>query len=144
MEDIITLESAIAETELQIEQLTGSLRRYDALVDYATVELRLREVPRLTTVEEAPPTFSSQLGNAFADGLHSFGDFLQGMAIFLAYNWIWLTLLALAAAAAVGISKRRQARRAETFGQARAQGLGASRRKKGDGPEGPDDKQPKT
>ena len=35
MEDIITLESAIADTELNIEYLTGTLRKYDALVDYA-------------------------------------------------------------------------------------------------------------
>ena len=43
MEDIITLESAIAETELEIEQLTGSLRHYDALVDFATVTVSLWE-----------------------------------------------------------------------------------------------------
>ena len=84
MEDIITLESAIAETELAVEQLTGTLRHYDALVDYATIEIRLREVPRLTTVEETPPTFTSRLGNAFTDGLHGFGDFLQDLAILLA------------------------------------------------------------
>ena len=109
MEDIITLESAIAETELQIEQLTGSLRHYDALVDFATVELRLREVVRLTTVEDTPPTFGSRLGSAFADGLHSFGDFLQSLAIFLAYNWTWLVLLVLIAFLAVKVSRRRQA-----------------------------------
>ena len=39
MEDIITIESAISETELAIEQLTGTLRSYDALVDFATVHL---------------------------------------------------------------------------------------------------------
>ena len=34
MEDIITIESAISDTELEIEQLTGTLRQYDSLVDY--------------------------------------------------------------------------------------------------------------
>ena len=121
MEDIITLESAIAETELQIEQLTGSLRHYDALVDFATVDIRLREVVRLSTVEEAPPTFGSRLSNAFVDGLHGFGDFLQELAIYLAYNWTWMLILALILVLVVKLSKRRQARRAETFGQQRAQ-----------------------
>lgn len=143
MEDIIALESAISETELQIEQLTGSLRHYDALVDYATIELRLREVLRLSTVEEAPPTFASRLGNAFTDGLHGFGDFLQGLALFLAYNWTWLVLLALIITAVVGLSKRRQARRAESFQQARAQRPEFFRRKEKDGPKTADDKQPK-
>lgn len=141
MEDIIDLENAISETELQIEQLTGSLRHYDALVDYATIELRLREVLRLSAVEEAPPTFASRLGNAFTGGLRSFGDFLQGLAIFLAYNWIWLLFLGLVLLLVVKISRRRQARRTETFRQARERGSGFFKRKK-DEPKNPDDKQP--
>ena len=141
MEDIIDLENAIAETELQIEQLTGSLRHYDALVDFATVEIRLREVIRLSTVEEAPPTFGSRLGNAFADGLHGFGDFLQDLAIFLAYNWTWLLILALILLAVVKLSKRAQARRGETFRQARERRDGFFNLKKKDEPKNPDDKQ---
>lgn len=143
MEDIIDLENAIAETEYQIEQLTGSLRHYDSLVDFATVEISLREVLRLTEVEEAPPTFGRQLGSAFTGGLRSFGDFLQGAAIFLAYNWLWLVVLALIVLAVVKLSKRAQARRMETFRQARERtpGGGFFKRKK-DEPKNPDDKQP--
>ena len=43
MEDIITIESAISETELQIEYLTGSLRKYDSQINYSTVNLQLYE-----------------------------------------------------------------------------------------------------
>ncbi len=142
MEDIIDLENAISETEYQIEQLTGSLRHYDSLVDFATIDVRLREVLRLTTVEEAPPTFGSRLGNAFTDGLRSFGDFLQGLAIFLAYNWIWLLFLGLVLLVVVKLSKRAQVRRAETFRQAREQKAGGFFKRKKDGPKNPDDKQP--
>ena len=41
MADIITIESAISDTEYEIESLSGTLRHYDALVDYATVSLTL-------------------------------------------------------------------------------------------------------
>lgn len=143
MEDIIALESALAETELQIEQLTGSLRHYDALVDFATVEIRLREVPRLTTVEETPPSFSSQLANAFANGLYGFGDFLQSLAIFLAYSWIWLVLLAVIVFLGIRVSKRKKTKTEETFRQAGGQGSGFFRRKKTEDTKKPDDKQPK-
>lgn len=143
MEDIIALENAIAETELEIEQLTGSLRRYDALVDYATVQVYLREVLRLSAVEESPPTFASQLGSAFTGGIRSFGDFLQGLALFLAYNWLWLALLAAIAAAAVRASRRRQARRAEAFRQAGDAHPGFFRRGKPEDGKKPDDKPPK-
>ncbi len=142
MEDIIDLENAISETEYQIEQLTGSLRHYDSLVDFATIDVRLREVLRLTAVEEAPPTFGSRLGNAFTGGLRSFGDFLQGLAIFLAYNWIWLLVLGLILLLVVKLSKRRQIQRTATFREARERGNGFFNRKK-DGPKNPDDKQEK-
>ena len=146
MEDIIDLENAISETEYQIEQLTGSLRHYDSLVDFATIDVRLREVLRLTTVEEAPPTFGSRLGNAFTGGLRSFGDFLQDVAVYLAYNWTWMVLLALIVLAAVKASKRAQARRAERFGgpfqEPKAKRDGFFKRKKKDEPKNPDDKQP--
>lgn len=141
MEDIIDLENAISETEYQIEQLTGSLRHYDSLVDFAMVEIGLREVLRLTTVEEAPPTFGRQLGSAFTEGLRSFGDFLQGVAIFLAYNWLWLLVLALILLLVIKLSRRKQAQRTETFRQARERGSGFFKRKK-DEPKNPDDKQP--
>lgn len=141
MEDIIDLENAISETEYQIEQLTGSLRHYDSLVDFATVEIGLREVLRLSAVEEAPPTFGRQLGSAFTEGLRSFGDFLQGVAIFLAYNWIWLVILALILLVVIKLSRRKQVQRTETFRQARERGSGFFKRKK-DEPKNPDDKQP--
>lgn len=142
MEDIIDLENAISETEYQIEQLTGSLRHYDSLVDFATVEIGLREVLRLSAVEEAPPTFGRQLGSAFTEGLRSFGDFLQGVAIFLAYNWIWLVILALILLVVIKLSRRKQVQRTETFRQARERGSGFFKRKK-DEPKNPDDKQGK-
>ena len=141
MEDIIDLENAISETEYQIEQLTGSLRHYDSLVDFATIDVRLREVLRLTTVEEAPPTFGSRLGNAFTGGLRGFGDFLQDVAIYLAYNWTWMVLLALVILAVVKLSRRAQARRGETFRQARERKPGGFFRRRKDEPKNPDDKQ---
>ena len=39
MEDIITIESAISDTELEIERLTGTLRQYDALVDLSLIHI---------------------------------------------------------------------------------------------------------
>lgn len=52
MEDIITLESAISETEQAIDDLSGTLQHYDARVDYASVSISLREVKQLSDVEE--------------------------------------------------------------------------------------------
>ena len=93
MEDIITIESAISETELEIEQLTGSLRTYDNRINYATVDMTLSEVYKLSGEEEAVTTFGGRLAAAFQGGLRAAGDSLENLAVFLAYNWILLLVL---------------------------------------------------
>ena len=93
MEDIITIESAISETELAIEQLTGTLRQYDSLVDYSTVTISLEEVYKLSNVEEPPTTFASRLGRAFAAGWNGFVDFLEAIVMILAYAWVPVLVL---------------------------------------------------
>lgn len=113
MEDIIALESAISETELQIEFLTGSLRKYDSLVNYSTVNLSLREVYRLSTDQEAPVTFSQRLGDAFITGLQRGIDGLEDFTIGLARNWVSLLILAAVIAAGVLVFRRNRKRRSQ-------------------------------
>lgn len=111
MEDIIVLESAISDTELQIEQLTGSLRKYDSMVDYATVTLYLQEVYRLSTDQETPVTFSQRLGAAFASGWERGVEGLEDFVVGLARNWMSLALLAVVTAALALLVRRRRLRR---------------------------------
>jgi len=101
MEDIISLENAISETELEIEHLTGSLRRYDSLVGYSTVTLRLEEVYKLSTDEEVAVTFGQRLGSAFSLGLRRGISGVEEFCIALARNWFNLIILAVAAAAVI-------------------------------------------
>lgn len=108
MEDIITIESAISETEQAIESLSGTLRHYDGLVDYATVYISLSEVYKLSNVEEVPDGFGSRLGAAFSAGLSGFVDGLENLAVALAYGWLWILLLAAVVIAAVKILRRRR------------------------------------
>ncbi len=110
MEDIITIESAISETEWTIESLSGTLRSYDALVDYATVTLSLSEVYRLSGTEEAPQTFGDRLSNAFRGGIENAGEALEDFVLWLAWNWMGLVVFVLLAAL-VALAARRTARR---------------------------------
>ena len=97
MEDIITIESAISETEQQIDDLSGTLRHYDGKVDYATVGISLSEVYKYSNTEEAPMTFAGRMGNSFASGWKAFVNTLEDLAVALAYSWMWLAILAVAA-----------------------------------------------
>ncbi len=107
MEDIITLESAISDTEYQIESLSGELRHYDALIDYSTIYVTLNEVYKVTEQDNAPLTFGQRIRNAFREGLRDFGDFLEDAAELLAYSWLTLVLVAAAVVLIVKLIRRK-------------------------------------
>lgn len=108
MEDIITVESAISETEARIESLSGELQHYDYLVDYSTVYLSLDEVYRLSSVEEPVTTLGGRLGTAFSSGWKNFTGFLESLAVALAYSWVWVVVLIAAAAVVLRRLRRRR------------------------------------
>ena len=109
MEDIITLESAISETELNIEMLTGTLRKYDSLVGFSTVEISLQEVYELSEVEEPVIGFGAKLAEAFKRGSRNFVDSVQSFALGFARNWVgWLIFIAIVAAVLVPVLRLRK------------------------------------
>lgn len=118
MEDIITIESAISETEQIIESLSGTLRHYDNLVDYSTINLSLNEVYKFSNVEEVPDSFASRLWSSFKEGLSDFGDWLEDIVVALAYGWLWIVIVVIVIVIVVrlagrGSEKRREARAAK-------------------------------
>ena len=128
MADIITIESEISETELQIEYLTGSLRRYDSLIGYSTVNISLREVYRLSDEEVAPVTFGERLVNAFKRGMEQAVDNFEDFLIYIARNW--LSLLVWAALIGGGITLIR--RRIRKHREEKLSGVKTVRNKKSD------------
>ena len=107
MEDIITIESAISETEWDIENLSGTLRHYDALVDYATVNVELSEVYQLSGQDKAVTTFGGRLGQSFVNGLRAVGSALEDFAVWLAYSWVWLLVIAAVIVVIVRVMRRK-------------------------------------
>lgn len=120
MADIITIESAISDTELEIEYLTGSLRKYDSQINYSTVNLCLREVYRLSTDEEVPVTFGQRFAAAFSSGFLRGVEGLEDFVIGMARNWVMLLLLAAIVAIAILLLRRGRRKRAERIAQAAA------------------------
>lgn len=108
MEDIITIESAISETELAIEQLSGTLRGYDALVDFSTVYVNLQEVYRLRNTEEPASGFASRLGTAFSSGWKNFVSGAENFAVALAYGWVGVLILITAVAVGIVIWRKKR------------------------------------
>lgn len=110
MEDIISLENALSETEYQIEQYTSDLKRYDSLIDFATIELRLTEVARISDEPGEVAPLGARVASAFGEGLHSFGDGLGNLAVWLAYHAVGVAAF-LAVLAGAGLAVRRRLRK---------------------------------
>ena len=110
MEDIISLENALSETEYQIEQYTSDLKRYDSLIDFATIELRLTEVARISDEPGEVAPLGTRVASAFGEGLHSFGDGLGNLAVWLAYHAVGVAAF-LAVLAGAGLAVRRRLRK---------------------------------
>ena len=109
MEDIIALENALAETEYEIDSLTGQKRAYDSLVDFSTITLRLREVQSLSAVSEGAG-FGSQLKRAAASGLGGFGSFLRGVLLFAVTIWPLLLVAAIVLAVMFYLRRRKRSK----------------------------------
>lgn len=111
MENIIALETALSDVEYQIEQLTGTLRRYDSLVDYATITVRLDEVLTITEQPKETATFGGRVSNAFKGGVDDLGRSLSDLAVWAAYNFVGVLFFLAIAAAALVVGTRAYRRR---------------------------------
>lgn len=110
MEDIIALESALADVQVEIEALTGELRRYDSLVDFSTIRLSLHEVRDLTALPEES-SFLSDIKLAFHNGTRGLVSFFQGLVLLLIGGWPFFVVLIVLLLIVLRIFKRRRAKK---------------------------------
>ncbi|MGI6160576.1 MAG: DUF4349 domain-containing protein [Christensenellales bacterium] len=83
LSDIIELEKEIADVLYQIEANTSSLKKIDALVDYSTVQLELKEVVKLSTVETSEGDYGTKFTQTVLSSYGDFVDMLGDLLIFI-------------------------------------------------------------
>ena len=105
LEELLALESQIADTQYAIDRLTQSLLSTDRRVSYATVSLTLREEkPGDAAITQ--PTFTERLFDALEAGWTAFADFMTDAALFLVASLPFLAVVALIALG-VHLARRR-------------------------------------
>lgn len=70
LKDIIELEKELANVRYEIENLTGTLKRYDNLVNYCTLTIDVIEVNKIKEVKNSK-TFSDKILNGFISSIES-------------------------------------------------------------------------
>lgn len=90
MSDLLEIEGRLTEVRYQLENYTSTLRLYDNQVDYATLDLTLREVEKFTPPEKQG--FWQKVTSGLADSMVDLG---QGIVDFVAWVLIELPYLVL-------------------------------------------------
>ena len=90
MEDIITIEDAITDTEYELASYSAEKNSYDDLIGFSTFSIDISEVLEYTPIEE--PTFGERLGSAFVSGLENFVDGLQSFIVWFLGNLIGIII----------------------------------------------------
>ena len=83
LDDILSLESQIADTQYQIDRLQESLIRTDRQVDYATVDISLREATPADQAADTELSFGQRVAAALKTSGEVFAGFIENAAIWL-------------------------------------------------------------
>lgn len=111
MEDIISLENALADVQYEIDMHNTTLRKYDSLIDYSTFTIYLEEVVKISQEPTPEDGFFTRLGVSFHDGFEGFLNGVQHLAFWLARNIIVLVILAVIIMVVVKLSRKHYKKR---------------------------------
>lgn len=95
LKDILELEKELANVRYQIEDLTGTIKKLDNLVDYSTLEVSVNEVQEVQLVKKAPITFWDRTAAGFVDSLKFMVSMFKGILIGAAYALPFIVLAAI-------------------------------------------------
>jgi len=79
IEDIIVLEERLSEIRYDIEGYTGNIRKWDNLVEFTTIELRINEVQEVT--DPKPDNLTTRSVETFVESTEAVGEILRGLVV---------------------------------------------------------------
>ncbi|HWR22038.1 MAG TPA: DUF4349 domain-containing protein [Feifaniaceae bacterium] len=112
MEDIITLETELSRLTYEIESLTTQLKRWDDLVDFATVSIDINEIPPAMAVA-SDDSVGTRISEGFNSTLSGVIVFFENLFVFIVAASPALILIALIAAVIVLIVRGRRRKAAK-------------------------------
>ena len=108
VEDLISIESAIADTQYSIDSYETRQRTIDRQVDMSEVDIYLREDSPVEVTSEM--SLGERISRAFQNSVEDFGQFLRNMLVFIVMALPALGLMAIITAAVLLICRAREKR----------------------------------
>lgn len=109
LNDLLTLESKLADVRQELETVKSQLKLYDSLIDYGTINLTVTEVKEYTEVveEEEEPTAWERISSGFVRSLKGVWNILTELFIFLIIALPYLVIPAAIVVIVLVIRKKR-------------------------------------
>ena len=104
MSDLLEIEERLTEVRYQLENYTSTLRLYDNQVDYATLDLTLREVAKFTPPEKQG--FWEKVTSGLADSIVDLGQGLVDVVAWVLIELPYLVLVGLLGWLVVFLTRR--------------------------------------
>ena len=83
VKDIIELERELSDLRYRIENLTGTIRKWDNLISYSTLEVSLSEVFEIKEVKPVPTTLGQRMKDGFANSIEVLGELGEGFMVLI-------------------------------------------------------------
>lgn len=113
LNDLLTLESKLADVREELEIVKSQLKLYDSLIDYGTVNLTITEVKEYTVVEENPTAWE-RISTGFVKSLHGVWNILTELFIFFIVALPYLAIPAVIVIIVLVVRRKRKARHPKT------------------------------
>jgi hypothetical protein len=110
LEDMLVIESHLAEVRYNIESYTSQLNYLDSQVNYSTVTLSVEEVVEYSPDQSETQSFAARMKAAFSGGISGLIELVQDIILFLLYSWY---LIVIAVVIVIIVVRRIRKRRAE-------------------------------
>lgn len=108
LSDVLALEAQMADTQYQIDRLTSSLQSTDKQVNYATVDVSLREEKASDDLTNQDMSLAQRLMSALEAGWGMFVDFLGDAVVFLVAALPFIAVVAVVGVIVVIVKKRKK------------------------------------
>lgn len=108
LEDLLAIEDRLSEVRYQIESYTSTMKAYDDMVSFCTVDINLREV---NTITVDTTNFGSELVEALKGSGRAVINFLRGLVIALIYALPFVVIIGAVVYLVLRLTKKTRAER---------------------------------
>lgn len=114
LQDILELERELSDIRYQIENLTGTLKKWDNLVEFSTVYVTVNEVEEIKPIDQPKPkNLWERIRDGFKESVETLGEILENILVALVVISPFVVVFGGAALIVVLVIRRIKAKRKE-------------------------------